>query len=64
MGINDTYERNMVDDKMTKKRINAYDVYQYLKTESPGHASKFAKIMQKKHPRIYKKELEPYVGGK
>jgi len=48
--------------KVTKSRIHAYDVYKYLvQQHSKQTANKFVERTKRKHPRIYIKELEPYV---
>ena len=53
---------NIPGRKVGKKRIHAYDVYKYLiDGGDTGHASGFVKFMKRKHPRIYKNELEPYL---
>ena len=42
------------------KRVHAYDAYLYLKKQ--GHDTKeFIAFMKRKHPRIYKKELELHI---
>ena len=51
-----------VPGRKVGKRIYAYDAYIYLLSKGDtGHAKGFLSFMKKKHPRIYKKELEPYI---
>jgi len=47
------------------RRRHAYVVYKELiEYGTSEFAKEFVKFVKKKHPRIYKKELEPHLKGR